>query len=60
MTERPRYASLRDYLGLLRRQRWLILATTLAFAAAALATAYFRLVALRTEAVPEPAPVPPV
>jgi succinoglycan biosynthesis transport protein ExoP len=37
MTERPRYASLRDYLGLLRRQRWLIVAATLVFAGAALA-----------------------
>jgi capsular exopolysaccharide synthesis family protein len=37
MTERPRYASLRDYLGLLRRQRWLILAAVAIFAGAALA-----------------------
>jgi succinoglycan biosynthesis transport protein ExoP len=36
MTETPRYATLRDYLALLRRQRWVVLAITVAFGGAAL------------------------
>jgi succinoglycan biosynthesis transport protein ExoP len=37
MTNQPRYASLRDYLALLRRQRWLILAFVGVFALAGFA-----------------------
>src|SRR6188768_2020299 len=35
MGDQPRYASLRDYLALLRRQRLVVIATTLVFAATA-------------------------
>jgi succinoglycan biosynthesis transport protein ExoP len=36
MNETTRYSSLRDYLALLRRQRWVVLAITVAFGGAAL------------------------
>ncbi len=39
MSETPRYATLQDYVRVLRRQRWLILAVTMAFTAGALAIA---------------------
>jgi len=39
MPEGPRYASLQDYLALLRRQRWVVILVTLVFAGAALALA---------------------
>src|SRR5918999_4526581 len=35
MSEQPRYATLRDYLALLRRQRLVVLGVTVVFAAAA-------------------------
>ena len=37
MTEESRYATLRDYLALLRRQRWIVLAVAVALAGAAFA-----------------------
>jgi Mrp family chromosome partitioning ATPase len=37
MNDQPRYATLRDYLRVVRQQRWLILGITLVFAGAALA-----------------------
>ena len=37
MNEQPRYATLRDYLRVVRKQRWLIILITLVFAGAALA-----------------------
>jgi succinoglycan biosynthesis transport protein ExoP len=39
MNDTPRYATLQDYLRVLRRQRWLILAATAIFSAAALGIA---------------------
>lgn len=37
MSDEPRYASLRDYLALLRRQRWIVLVVPIVFAVAAYA-----------------------
>src|SRR5688572_16409316 len=37
MNEAPRYATLRDYLGVIRRQRWLLLAFVIVFSGVAFA-----------------------
>jgi capsular exopolysaccharide synthesis family protein len=46
----PRYTSLRDYLAVVRRQRWLILLTTLVFGAAAYMLSASRDATYQTEA----------